>query len=470
MAAPRFRWPVAKSALMTADLIAVVATMALAYQLRGILFQAQEASQEQSRHIVVGALSLPIWMVMFVHYQLYRANRIASRREEFGRLVHAVGASVAAMGLVAFTAKLYVARGWLVFTFVVGVLVLVAEREVVRRLLSDLRRRGHLSRRILIAGANADGLTLARLFASDPALGYDVVGFVDDDPSTVNDIDGCPLLGPVARTCELAAAAGAGGVMVITTAVGTVSANRLARQLPEAGLRVEVVSALCDIAVGRLSLRSLGRFPVLHVEPVRMHGWRAGAKRAFDILVAGTGLVLATPVLAVSAVAIRLTSKGPVIFRQERIGRQGGTFEVLKLRSMVVDADERLAELLEHNDADGPLFKLRRDPRVTAVGRILRRLSLDELPQMWNVLRGEMAIVGPRPALPAETTGWSPELHERLRVRPGITGMWQVSGRSHTTFEEYARLDLYYVDNWSLLVDITIIARTIPAVFRRGAY
>jgi lipopolysaccharide/colanic/teichoic acid biosynthesis glycosyltransferase len=181
-------------------------------------------------------------------------------------------------------------------------------------------------------------------------------------------------------------------------------------------------------------------------------------------------LALTAPILAAVAVAVKLDSRGPMIFRQVRVGRDSEPFSVLKVRTMVVDAEDRLAELREQNEADGPLFKMANDPRVTRVGRLLRVTSLDELPQLWNVLRGDMSLVGPRPALPHETEEWDALLTQRLRVKPGITGMWQVSGRSDTSFEDYTRLDLYYVDNWSLATDLAILAKTIPVVLlRRGA-
>ena len=172
-----------------------------------------------------------------------------------------------------------------------------------------------------------------------------------------------------------------------------------------------------------------------------------------------------------AAIAVKLDSKGPVLFKQVRVGRDGQPFEIYKLRSMVTDAEARLAELQAQNEADGPLFKMRDDPRITRVGRILRKLSIDELPQLINVMRNDMSMVGPRPALPHEVDAWGPDLHGRLRVQPGITGMWQVSGRSDASFESYERLDLYYVDNWSLATDLAIVAKTIPTVLlRRGAF
>jgi exopolysaccharide biosynthesis polyprenyl glycosylphosphotransferase len=195
------------------------------------------------------------------------------------------------------------------------------------------------------------------------------------------------------------------------------------------------------------------------------------AKRAFDVLVAGGLLVVGSPLLLLTALAVKLDARGPVLFRQERVGKDGRLFRVLKFRTMVSDAEQRLIDLRSRNEADGPLFKLHDDPRVTRVGAWLRKLSIDEVPQLWNVVRGEMSLVGPRPALASEMTAWHPELHNRLRVKPGITGMWQVSGRSDSSFEEYSRLDLYYVDNWSLVNDLAIVAKTVPTVLlRRGAY
>jgi exopolysaccharide biosynthesis polyprenyl glycosylphosphotransferase len=209
----------------------------------------------------------------------------------------------------------------------------------------------------------------------------------------------------------------------------------------------------------------------MYIEPVKRVGWRAVAKRMFDVAVAAFGLVFAAPVVLAVAIATKLDSPGPVFFSQERIGKDGELFPVRKLRSMVVDAEQRLEDLRDQSEADGPLFKMRHDPRLTRVGRFLRATSIDELPQLWNVLRGEMSVVGPRPALASEAAEWSEDLRGRLRVKPGITGMWQVNGRSSASFDDYARHDLYYVDNWSLLTDLAIVAKTIPVVLgRRGAY
>ena len=208
-----------------------------------------------------------------------------------------------------------------------------------------------------------------------------------------------------------------------------------------------------------MSIRPLGRYPVICVEPVAAVSWRRVAKRAFDVVGAAALLLLASPVIAVAALAIRLTSGPGVLFRQQRVGRDGELFTVYKLRTMVQDAEDRLAELRRPQRGRGAHVQDGRRPRVTPVGRFLRKTSIDELPQLLNVLLGDMSLVGPRPALPREAEQWNDALRERLRVQPGITGMWQVSGRYTTSLEDYARLDLYYVDNWSLVTDLAILAQ-----------
>ncbi|MEJ7584941.1 MAG: exopolysaccharide biosynthesis polyprenyl glycosylphosphotransferase, partial [Acidimicrobiales bacterium] len=242
------------------------------------------------------------------------------------------------------------------------------------------------------------------------------------------------------------------------------------RELLDRGIHVELSSTLRDIASQRLTVRPLGRFPVVYVEPVQRDGWRRVAKRSFDVVGAMVMLLLFSPVIVVAAIAIKLDTRGPVLFAQTRVGRNSRPFKVQKLRSMVPGAESLLDDLRGLNEADGPLFKIRDDPRVTRVGRFIRRASIDELPQLWNVIMGEMSLVGPRPALPHETEAWDPLLTQRLRVQPGITGMWQGNGRSETSFEDYTRLDLYYVDNWSLLTDLAILVKTLPVVLvSRGA-
>jgi exopolysaccharide biosynthesis polyprenyl glycosylphosphotransferase len=323
-----------------------------------------------------------------------------------------------------------------------------------------------------LAGTGDEAAALASMIADQPELGYRIVALIGDADNLHPALVGlAPVLDPRTKVAEQVRMAGAAGVLVATTDVDLDTVNRLSRTLPDAGIHVELSSSLKDIDAARLSIRPLGRFPVVYVEPVHRTGWRTGAKRSFDVSLAAVALVVTAPLWLVIAAALKLTSRGPVLFKQERVGRRGRRFQVYKFRTMVVDAEQLLVDLARVNEADGPLFKLRRDPRVTQVGRVLRKLSLDELPQLLNVVKGEMSLVGPRPALPREVTQWGPELFDRLRVQPGITGMWQVNGRSNSSFAEYQRWDLYYVDNWSIWRDLAILAKTVPVVLSsKGAY
>jgi exopolysaccharide biosynthesis polyprenyl glycosylphosphotransferase len=461
----------AKLLVVLADALSAVAAMTLAFRLR-TLVDGADVQADAGRHLLLGAVSVPIWILVFFRYRLYAARHVWSQTEELRRIVHAVAVATVCSAGIAFALQVYVSRGWLVLAFVLAIVVMALERQAIRLGFNALRRRGKLLRPIVIVGGNAEGAKLCATILADQKLGYRVVGFVDDSaPVGTYLVDHRPVLGLVEQTLEVVSRTQATGVVIATTAVDAATANAMTRLLIDRGVHVELSCSLHDIAPERLTVRDFGGHALMHVTPIRRHGWRAGAKRVFDVGMAGAVLALASPFLLAAAIAIRLGSHGPTLFRQKRVGQRGELFEMLKLRTMVHDAESRLADLRQHNEADGPLFKMRRDPRITAVGRLLRRFSIDELPQLWNVLRGDMTLVGPRPALPEEMTAWGPEVHQRLRVKPGITGMWQVSGRSMQSFDEYARLDLYYVDNWSLWRDVVILCKTLPALLtRRGAY
>jgi exopolysaccharide biosynthesis polyprenyl glycosylphosphotransferase len=291
-----------------------------------------------------------------------------------------------------------------------------------------------------------------------------------DDEITERSVAGLPVLGRVQGLYGAVDDLDVDTVVIATASVDAMTTTRIMRRLAERGVHVELSLAVRDVAHDRMVVTERGRLAVVHVLPPIRRGWRAVAKRSLDVTVAGASMLVLFPFVGLVAVAIKLDSRGPVLFRQRRVGRDGKEFAMLKLRTMVNNAEDLKAELVSRNEAEGPLFKLRDDPRITRVGRWLRNYSLDELAQLWNVLRGDMSLVGPRPALPDELPAWTPDLHHRLRVRPGLTGLWQISGRSDATFEAYEHLDLYYTDNWSLARDLWIIARTIPAVLaQRGA-
>lgn len=414
---------------------------------------------------LLGACILLVALGLFMaRAKLYVARFITRRSDEVRRILGAVSLAVSCVAVVGFLADLKIGRLWLGLSALFVVTALIIERDIVRRRFETMRESGQRRRRVLMIGDNEESRLLSRMFSEEPKLGYDIVGTVD--PSKVQNPN--ELTTQVLATARNADAL---GVVVAASGISTGASNRLIRDLVDAGIHVELSSTLADIDPGRLTVRPLGRFPVVYVEPVQRNGWRAFAKRSFDFVMAAGAIVAFSPLLAVIALWVRRGSEGPIVFRQSRVGQDGVPFDVLKFRTMVVDAEEILKELGEENEGSGPLFKMKDDPRVTKAGAFLRKTSLDELPQFFNVVKGEMSLVGPRPALASEMVAWDQDLYGRLRVKPGITGMWQVSGRSGTTFEEYTRLDLYYVDNWSLVVDLSILARTIPAVLKsEGAY
>jgi exopolysaccharide biosynthesis polyprenyl glycosylphosphotransferase len=422
-----------------------------------------------STHGRLLAVSVPVWIVAMGVSKLYTARANERRAEEIRRIFSATGAGVGSVIAIAFASQYKeLSRLWVVLLFLTVSGALIVERSIARRMFLNLRRTGRINRRVVIVGTDAHAIGLLHTVQRNADLGYHVVGFVGD--ADLGERGGVSVLGTYDDLEQIIADTNSVGVMISLSSVTDTLVNTMTRRLTDGGYHVALSSSLRDIDVTRIRPQHLGGRTLIYVEPIIRNGWRAAAKRVFDIAIAIVALVATLPVIAIAAIANRLTSPGPVFFRQIRVGRDGREFEIIKLRTMVVDAEARKAELMHQNESDGALFKIRNDPRVTSIGRYLRKLSLDELPQFWNVLRGEMSVVGPRPALPAEVEMWPADAHERLRVLPGITGMWQVSGRSDTSFDEYKRLDMYYVDNWSLVHDLTIVAKTFGAVVSsRGA-
>jgi exopolysaccharide biosynthesis polyprenyl glycosylphosphotransferase len=440
--------------VVLADLVIITGGVSLAHAV----------SPAGSDAVVSTIVLVTAWAVWLNRARLYSIRFITRRSEEIRRIVNAGLLALATTALVGFLLRWQVSRLWLMVAVGLATVALLVERELIRQSFNRRRCNGTMRRSVVIVGDNNEARQLGEMFAGDKQLGYEVREVVPTSHRPDRRTLLADVFSSIGRT-------GATGAVVAATAIPPDHMNRLVRDLLDAGVHVELSSTLADIEPHRLTVRPLGRYPVVYVEPISRHGWRAAAKRTFDVVVSATTLILASPLLVFIALAIKFDSAGPVLFKQERLGRHGALFEVLKFRTMVQDAEVLKADLARSNEAAGPLFKMKFDPRVTSVGRILRMTSLDEIPQLWNVIIGEMSLVGPRPALPAEAQAWDEDLFGRLRVRPGLTGMWQVSGRSGTTFEEYTRLDLFYVDNWSLVVDLSILMRTVPAVLGSdGAY
>jgi exopolysaccharide biosynthesis polyprenyl glycosylphosphotransferase len=346
--------------------------------------------------------------------------------------------------------------------------LLSAFRDGYRSWLKAHRRAGRHSRSIVIVGANEEGYDLYSLVGDHPELGFRVCGIVGNPSEVTERRFDVPWLGDTSKVVEAVRTAGANGVLVAASALPSTQLNRLVRDLLVAGIHVHLSSGIRGIDYRRVRSQPLAHEPLFYLEPVSLARWQVSLKRALDLLLAGVGLILCAPVLAACAIAIKLHDRGPVFFSQQRVGQDGKWFTILKLRTMCVDAEAKQAELLAQNQREGVLFKLADDPRITPIGRFLRATSLDELPQLINVVRGDMSLVGPRPALPAEVAQFDEELLARQRVRPGITGLWQVEARDSASFQAYQRLDLFYVENWSVSLDFAILLATVQSVAARG--
>ncbi|MBT2502647.1 sugar transferase [Curtobacterium sp. ISL-83] len=423
---------------------------------------------------VVAPVIVLLWMVLLGVFRT-RDPRIAGvGSDEYRRLLTASLITGGLVGVVAYAAQIDLARGYVAVAFPLGILLLALGRQRLRRSLARRRARGEHLQDVLLVGDLDDVAYVGRRITATPAAGYRVRAVASDCASVGGDVRlgsvTVPVLGGAADVLDLAAAEGVSAVVVAGAIPGGHELlRRLGWQLEERGVELVVSSPLADIATGRVHERPVDGLPLMHVETPDYR--RRFGKRALDVVGAGLGLAVLAPLLGVITLVIRLDDGGPVLFRQTRVGRGGVEFSILKFRTMSVDAEARVAALLAENEGSGPLFKLRDDPRVTRVGSFLRRTSLDELPQLWNVLTGSMSLVGPRPALPREVALYEDFADRRLLVTPGITGLWQVSGRSDLDWVDGVRLDLHYVENWSFLHDVVILARTIPSVLRsRGAY
>jgi exopolysaccharide biosynthesis polyprenyl glycosylphosphotransferase len=390
--------------------------------------------------------------------------------------VRIVDASFRLFGLIAIGAFLFridVARGFLLISLPAGVVVLLAVRWLWRQWLISQRARGGYSARVLLVGSESSVAEIAQELARTPHAGYRVVGACVPSGRIASTIEGTtiPIMGSVNAVERAIAAIGADTVAVTSTdELPPQKVKQISWGLEAGKQHLVLAPSIIDVAGPRIHMRPVAGLPLIHVETPRFSRGQRVVKRAADVLLAGVGVVLITPLLLFLAMTIRLSSEGPVLFRQTRVGLRGREFTMLKFRSMVIDAED-LLENLERQERDAGneiLFKMRNDPRVTPVGRIMRKYSLDELPQLINVLSGSMSLVGPRPPLPREVAQYADHVHRRFLVKPGITGLWQVSGRSSLSWEETVRLDLSYVENWSLVGDFGILVKTARAALAPG--
>lgn len=398
--------------------------------------------------------------------------------EEVTRVGTATAAGITLMMAVTFFFQPAPFSRLLIFWALLFIVLFIAIARLIRRLLLNaLYRRGIGAARALVIGVGEAGRGLMRTLLARPDLGFSVLGYLDDGGQENNiGLGRIPRLGHFddldRRLLEFAP------VQTVFIALPGEMHRQMLSLLQvsqQHGARVQVVPDLLQLSLNRVEFNNMGGIPVLGVRDMAAYGHISRPnlffKRALDLAIVALLGLPALVVMGLVAIAIRLESAGPVLYSSPRIGREGRPFDMYKFRSMVVGADEQKEALRELNEADGPMFKIKDDPRLTSVGRVIRRLSLDELPQLYNVLRGQMSLVGPRPPLPEEVAAYRPWHRQRLAVVGGLTGLWQVSGRSDLTFDELCLLDIYYIENWSLGLDVRILLQTIPhLISRRGAY
>ncbi len=417
------------------------------------------------------SLGLPlIWLFIVAFTGGYDSRFIGVGPDEFRRVLNAGVTLTAAVAILAYATKTGVARGYVVIALPCLTLSSLTARFALRKRLHRLRTLGSCMRRVVAVGHTPVVADLATELRRETYHGLSVVAACVAGPEGETEVNGVPVVGGLRNVASVVRRFDADTVAVLACPeMSGIRLRELAWELEKTGTDLCVAPALLDVAGPRTTIRPVAGLPLLHVDHPEFTGTKQVIKDAFDKIVGCTALVLMAPVFFAVALAIRLNDGGPALFRQTRVGKDGRDFTVYKFRTMVLDAEERKSQLA--SEKDGVLFKIRKDPRITSVGAKLRRWSMDELPQLINVVRGDMSLVGPRPALPDEAARYGNYVRRRLVVKPGLTGLWQVNGRSDLSWEESVRLDLRYVENWSLVLDLQILWKTTSAVARgSGAY
>jgi exopolysaccharide biosynthesis polyprenyl glycosylphosphotransferase len=425
-------------------------------------------------YLTFSALAPPIWLGVLALTHAYERRVLFVGAEEYHRVIRSGVRLTVSLALLSYVANADIARGYLVIALTLTTALSLLGRLALRKFLHRARRRGACMHRVLALGHASAVAQMTRQLHRRYHHGLQVVGAclpVGQLPDAARRLD-VPVFGALDTAACSAAAAGADTVMVLSCPeLDGAVLRRLAWELERDDIDLIVSSSLVDTAGARITVRPVDGLPMMHIEHPHLSGGRRLVKAVFDLSVAALLLVLLAPLFLVIALLIRLDTGGPVFFRQGRVGRGGEQFRMYKFRTMHLDAEARVEAMRQRNEFPAVLFKIRDDPRVTRTGRLLRKYSLDELPQLVNVLAGDMSLVGPRPPLPSEVEQYPQDMRRRLLVRPGLTGLWQVSGRSDLSWEDSIRLDLAYVENWSLTVDLVILMRTVLAVVRgSGAY
>jgi exopolysaccharide biosynthesis polyprenyl glycosylphosphotransferase len=465
--------------LLGADLVGIIAAGLLAAWLRfGTIFavEAFENAAQEFSFIGLTLLVAPVWLLVLWLAGLYDLDRVTWGAADAGRITRALSLGVVALILGTYLLKAPgLSRGWVLLFWLLAVVFVLSGRAIISLVVIVAHRKGRLLQPTLVVGSNRESADIIRLLTAHIDAGLVPIGCLASSQAERLQLDYCssdvPVLGHAREIPDIVVRTGVHTVVIASSAFDHDVLARMVAELRDLDVDVHISSGLFEVLTSRVLVNEVAGVPLITVKGISLSRGKLLVKRTFDLVVAGLVLVVGLPLWVAVAVAIKLTSPGPVFYGQPRVGRNGTRFAMLKFRSMYQDAEKRLAELRAVNEASGPLFKMKDDPRVTSVGRWMRKFSIDEFPQLINVMRGEMSLVGPRPPLPAEVERYSAQDWRRLEVTPGMTGLWQISGRSSLTFDEMVRLDLFYIENWSVALDLTIIMRTVPAVLlARGAY
>jgi exopolysaccharide biosynthesis polyprenyl glycosylphosphotransferase len=465
--------------LAAIDALGVVSAIGLAHWVR---FSALSSMAPTYHYIDYTVVSIAIAASWFLALSIIRSRSprvIGSGAEEYRRVFVATLAVFGGVAIISMLFKLEIARGYLMIALPTGIVILIFFRWVARRVVVRARQKhGRCITRVLVVGNAPAVCDLTKSLAREPKSEYEVVGACIPGPVIRTELD-VPGVGTIPTFGDESSVVGA-VTATNSHAVAVTATERLdgrgfrdlSWELEKLDVDLLVAPGVVDVAGPRLQMRPVAGLPLIHVEKPQYNGAKRFEKRLFDVLFSSTVLLCGLPVLLVVAIAVKFTSKGPIFYRSERIGLDGRAFEMIKFRTMVDGADALVDKLAALNVVEGGvLFKMRSDPRVTPVGRFLRKHSIDELPQFINVLKRDMSVVGPRPPLATEVKSYDDYARRRLLVRPGITGLWQVSGRSDLSWEDSVRLDLFYVENWSMIADLLIAVKTVKAVLSHsGAY
>jgi len=427
------------------------------------------------RYAYMSVAVIVAWIASLALFRTRDKRILGLGASEYKAVVNATSMTFGILAILFLVFQADTARWFFTVAFPLGLVGLLVNRWLWRKWLITQRAFGHFLSRVVVAGKRADVETVVRQIRQNSGAAYTVIGAViEEDGSTTTSMlfEGLDVSDDLGRLTERAKALRADGVVIAgQPRGGSEFIHDLAWQLEGHTLELILATSLANVAGPRIHFRPVDGLPLIHVEIPQFEGAKHVMKRALDIVLAGSALIALAPLFLLLYVLVRLDSAGPAIFAQERVGKGGEKFLIYKFRTMVVDAEARLAELAAKNEGAGLLFKIKDDPRVTSIGRTLRKYSLDELPQLWNVLMGDMSLVGPRPPLPQEVLGYDNRVHRRLFIKPGLTGMWQINGRSSLSWEDSVRLDLYYVENWSVIGDLLIMWRTFKVLAQPvGAY